>query len=110
MRPILQCKKLMKELGLDFMSELDRHLAEGWVYSDDKVFVMATVESRESLLGLNLNKNIDMDTWFVYSYVGNLKRVFELIPFKKKFVAFRRNNGSLKIYQMDKLLKKLERL
>lgn len=80
---------------------------------------MATEENRECLLRQNLNEksliepnlnNLDKDTWFIYVYAGNLKRVLELIPHRRKFVAFRRDMGKIKVYEMEKLLDKLERL
>ena len=110
MKPILECKQMMKEHGLNFLSVLDEHLTEGYVYSGDDCFVMASTENRESLLGICLNKDVDNDTWFVYAYVGELKRVLELIPFRLKYVAFRRDNGNMKMYQTDNLLRKLETL
>ena len=110
MRHVLTAKAMFNDYEERFIDVLDRHLAEGWVYSGDDAFVMATEENRESLLQQSLNKDLDVDTWFVYVYVGSLKRVLELIPHPRKYVAFRRNNGPLKVYELDKLLRKLERL
>ena len=93
-----------------FIDVLDDHLTNGWVYSGEDCFIMASLDSRSALLGFDLNKPLDTDTWFVYVYVGNLKRVLELIPFDKEYVAFRRNNGTVKIYDMQKLVQKLEAL
>ncbi len=109
MKPILECKKIMGELGLDFLSVLDDHLTNGWVYSGEECFVMASTESKDSLIEPNLNKDVDKDTWFVYAYVGNLKRVLGLIPFRLKYLAFRRDNGRIRIYELDKFLNRLER-
>ena len=110
MKPIIKCKKLVEEMGLDFIETLDEHLTNGWVYSGDDAFIMASVESHSQLLEKDSQICVDKDTWFVYFYVGSLRRVLGLVPFKLKFVAFRRNNGAIKLYEMDKLLQKMENL
>ena len=107
MKPILECKKIMGELGLPFIETLDEYLTNGWVYSGDDAFVMAMPESSWKLFELNLNKEVDKDTWFVYAYIGNLKRVLELIPFPLEYVAFRRNNGKIKMYEFYNLMAKI---
>jgi hypothetical protein len=100
----------MEELGLDFRFELDKHLREGWVYSGEEAFVMATTESSSQLLETNSQNCVDKDAWFVYAYVGNLRRVLGLVPFRLKYVAFRRDNGRIKVYDMNRLLQKMENL
>jgi|TARA_Y100000310_G_scaffold2464_1_gene3191 hypothetical protein len=93
----------------DLIAIVDNHLAHGWVYSGEDAFVVATLESRELLLRPNLNKEVDKDTWYVYLYAGNLKRVLELIPFQMEWVAFRRDNGPIRFYRTNKLLKRIGR-
>lgn len=107
MKPVFVAKWMFETHDERFIDVFDRHLAEGWVYSGDDCFVMATNESRDELLRQNTNKGVDKDTWFIYVYAGNLKRVLELVPFKLKYVAFRRNNGPIKVYEMEKLLRKI---
>ena len=110
MKPILKCKNLIESLGLDFQEALDQHLTNGWVYSGDDAFIMATTENHSQLLEKDSQICVDKDTWYIYGYVGNLRRVLGLVPFKLKFVAFRRNNGAMKLYEMNKLLQKMENL
>jgi hypothetical protein len=110
MRPIEIADKWCKDHGENFLEELNKHLDSGWVYSGDDAFVLATELNRECLLRQDINNRLDPDTWYVYLYAGDLKRVLELIPFRRKYVAFRRNNGPIKVYELDKLLQKLERL
>jgi hypothetical protein len=111
-KPIELAMEWCREHDEDFRSELDLHLETGWVYSGDDAFVMATEEASEDLLTLSLNKDVDIDTWYVYLYSGSLKRVLELIPTDKrnKFVAFRRDNGTIKIYETDRLLARIRGL
>lgn len=110
LRPIMECKRRCGELGLDFIGALDEYLTDGWVYSGEECFVMAKVASRESLFELNLNKGLDKDTWFVYAFVGNMKRLMEIIPFRLKYIAFCRDNGAIRVYEADKLLARLEKV
>jgi len=100
-KPIVRGKKMIEDGGYNWMATLDHYLTNGWVYSGDDAFVMASIETESK-------KGLDSDTWFVYIYVGNLRRILELIPFEKKYVAFRRNDKADKIYDMKKLLKRLE--
>ena len=109
MKPILVAKALVRSHGYDWAAKLSQYLADGWVYSGDDCFVMASVESSKDLTRQNLNKALDRDTWFIYVYTGNLRRVLDLIPFEKRYVAFRRNDGEDKIYSMKRLLTKLEK-
>ena len=104
MKPIHMAEEWCKEHDENFIDELSQHLYEGWVYSGEDCFVMATLENSESLLRQNPIKGLDLDTWYVYLYAGDLKRVLTLIPFGKKYIAFRRNNGRIKIYEAEKLL------
>ena len=110
MRPIDQARKWCKEHDECFFNELELHLECGWVYSGEDAFILATEEDSNTLTELDLNKEVDNDTWYVYLYAGDLRRVLELIPYNKEFVAFRRNNGPIKIYETEKLITKLETL
>ena len=109
-KPIVQGKDMIVSGGYDWMRILDYYLTNGWVYSGDDAFVMAELVSRESLIDTESKKALDTDTWFVYIYTGNLKRVLDLIPFRKKYVAFRRNDKATKVYEMTKLLSRLENI
>ena len=98
----------------EFIAIVDNHLAHGWIYSGEDAFVAATLESKDALNGLHLNKTLDNDTWYVYLYAGDLRRVLELIPLRDEFqtewVAFRRDNGPIKFYKTDKLLERIGRV
>ena len=109
MKPVFKAIDMFDEHEESFLDVLDRHLADGWVYSGDDCFIMATLENSDRLLKQNLNKSVDTDTWFVYVYVGNIVRAIELMPFKKKYIAFRRNNGLMKIHETSRLLDKIRR-
>jgi len=107
MKPIDTAREWCNEHGDCFFSELELHLDCGWVYSGDDCFVMATEERSEALMELSLNKEVDIDTWYVYLYAGDLKRVLSLIPHNRKYIAFRRNNGRIKLYEAEKLLRRI---
>ena len=106
-RPIDLAQKWCDENDENLYAQIELHLGCGWVYSGEDAFVLATEEASADLLTSNLNKDVDIDTWYVYLYAGNLKRVLELIPYNKKYVAFRRNNGAIKVYDTVKLLAKI---
>lgn len=106
MKPIHESVELIQKYGDDFDEKFRFHLNNGWVYSGDDCFIMATVEE---LNEIESKKRLTGKAWFIYVYVGSLKRVLELIPFRLEHVAFRRNYGPIKVYKMDKLLRKLEK-
>jgi len=106
-KPFKNALKWCEEHGEDLYSEISLHLEVGWVYSGGDAFVLATEEASADLLRQSVNKDVDIDTWYVYLYSGNLKRVLELIPHTNKFVAFRRDNGEIKIYETKKLLNRI---
>lgn len=107
MKPVFRAKDLVESFGDNFFEQMDYHLVNGWVYSGDDCFVMAEVCSKKELLRQNLNNDVDNDTWFVYAYAGKLERVLELIPFEKEFIGFRRNNGKIRLYRYEELMKKI---
>jgi hypothetical protein len=109
-KPFKQALEWCEEHDENLYSEISLHLEVGWVYSGGDAFVLATEEASADLIGSNLNKDVDIDTWYVYLYSGDLKRVLELIPHNNKFVAFRRNNGVIKIYETQKLLNRIARV
>jgi hypothetical protein len=53
------------------------------------------------------DNKVDTDCWYVYLYAGDLKRVLTLIPYTKKYIAFRRNNGPIKVVNMKRFMQKL---
>jgi hypothetical protein len=111
MKPIDRAKEWCDEHDECFVNELELHLEVGWVYSGEDAFLMATEEASADLLTLGLNKDVDIDTWYVYLYAGNLKRVLELMPKKQnKYIAFRRDYGAIKIYDTKWLLAKIKGL
>ena len=111
MKPVYIANSLFEKHGLNFDAVLSDHLKNplGYVYSGEECFVMATLENSEHLMRHNLNKPLTHDTWFVYVYAGDLKRVLTLVPFRMKYVGFRRNYGAVKLYDMEKLFKKIGR-
>ena len=115
MKPIHECVELVSSYGDEFDEQLRFHLNKGWVYSGEDCFVMATIEplmeldlNSEELLRHNLNKTLDKKIWYIYVYVGSLKRVLELIPFDLGYVAFRRDGGKVKLYDMKKLIRRIK--
>jgi hypothetical protein len=109
MKPVVTALRWCDDHGENFEAELATHLNYGWVYSGEDAFVMATEECRALLEDPCSEKGVDKDTWFVYLYAGDLKRVLRLIPHNHKFVAFRRDNGDIRYFDMKLLLERIER-
>jgi len=103
MKPI---RIVQERAGDEYYDLLEDALGNGWFYSGDDCCVGAFVYGEEWLGRQNLNKELDK-VWFVSFYAGDLRRVLELIPFDLKYVAFRRNFGKIKLYDMKKLKQKL---
>lgn len=103
MRPIEIVRRDAGEHYYDLMEEV---LDGGWFYSGDDCCVGAMVYDEEWLSRQNTNKELDK-VWFVSFYAGNLMRVFDLMPFDLKYVAFRRDFGNVKVYDMAKLKQKI---
>lgn len=103
MRPIRIVQEALGEEYYDLMEEV---LDGGWFYSGDDCCVGAMVYDEEWLLRQNLNKELDK-VWYVAFYAGDLRRVLELIPFDLRWVAFRRDFGKIKIYDMKKLKQRI---
>ena len=102
MRPIRIVQEQAGDSYYDLMEEV---LENGWFYSGDDVCVGAVVYDESWLLRQNIN-SLDK-VWYVSFYAGDLKRVLDLIPFDLKYIAFRRDFGKIKIYDMKKLKQKL---
>ncbi len=64
------------------LEELIRHYsAEGVVYSDNRLFVMAIMHNKELLEGKNSEKELDkLDCWYVHYAAGDIKRVYGFCP------------------------------
>ncbi len=103
MIPIRAVKKMLGDEYYDLVEEV---LEEGWFYSSPECCVGAMVFDEKWLERQNLNKELDK-VWYVSFYAGDLKAVLKLIPFDLRWLAFRRDFGKVKIYDMKKFKRKL---
>jgi len=107
MKPIIQAQDWCIQHDEDLESEIWNHLTYGWVYSGDDAFVLAMEMDSATQEDATVDNKVDTDTWYVYLYAGDLKRVLTLIPYTKKYIAFRRDNGPIKVVDMKRFMKKL---
>ena len=114
MKPIREALALFDKFDDDFDTQMRFHLNNGWVYSGEDCFVMATTPEiggleleSDDLLRLSTNNALDKKCWYIYVYYGNLKRVLGLIPFALEYVCFRRNCGKVRVYEMEKLIRRI---
>ena len=98
MKPI---RIVQQMAGDEYYDMLEEVLEDGWFYSGDDCCVGAVIYDEDWLLRQNLNKVLDK-VWFVSFYAGDLKRALELIPFDLRYIAFRRNFGRIRVYEMKR--------
>jgi len=103
LKPILTIQEM---LGYEYYDLMDEVLEDGYFYSGDDCCVGAVLYGKDWLLRQDIDKSIDK-VWYVCFYAGDLKRVLELVPFETELIAFRRNFGKIKVYDMKKLLKRI---
>lgn len=96
--------------GEQFDAQLEDLMSKWYVYSDPTLFVMAYPYSTECLARGEMDKMVDKpDCWFIHFFSGDMMRLFEIAPMQFPHVAFQRNNGRVKVYDVDKIKKKLGR-
>jgi len=95
--------------GDKFYPLLDEFYTNGrYVYSDPDIFVMAYPHVLDILLERNLNKTLDeIDVWVIHFFAGDMKRLFEIAPFELKWVAFERNEHRFRVYETEKLKRRI---
>ena len=96
--------------GEDFQSLLDWYLENGFVYSGKELFVLACMHNKDAVLKRKVEIELDkVDCWYVQYAVGDLKRLFEIMPEHKEFVVFEREgiNRKPKVYRTDQLQRRL---
>lgn len=106
-RPVDHAKKYY---GANFDSMVCEFLKPyRYLYSGDDFFVLAYPHISSILFGQNLNKSVDnIDCWVIHYFAGDIKRLFDIAPFDLPYVVFERQ-GKWKLYETDKLKKKLWR-
>jgi hypothetical protein len=78
----------------------------GFVYAEHDTFVCAYPVFRRNInniIEIKYKKELDKtDTWFIFIASGDLKKAYNMIP-KKKYVAFERFDGKLRVFDFEKL-------
>jgi len=86
--------------GEFFDAEVEYYMQNGFVYSGSDAFAMAIPHSSSSLMGQNLNKEIDMcDCWFVQFVSGRLDRLIQLLdglPYDFDKIVFERDDEDIR--------------
>jgi hypothetical protein len=99
-------------LALDIYGdgELERIVAycatHGVVHADNEVFFCAYPCNKCNIGGGNYKSVDKADTWYVYIAAGNLKRGFQYLQ-PLPFIAFRRMDEKFRIYEFEKLRRKI---
>lgn len=95
-----------------FTEDLEAHLQTGIVLSLPDCFVMA----RPVDLGAPIEligdpfygfSTEESNAWYVWAFVGKVNSCLQVMPFHLKYVAFARNNGPLRYYDSEKLLRRI---
>jgi hypothetical protein len=105
--------------GFDFYGEelfykvLDLHLMFGYVYASPDYFVMGRpvpkTVSYEDMLDITKTYTLsECDAWCIYFLSGDIKKVWEILPFDLPYIVFERK-GSTKIYLLEKLKRTISR-
>ncbi len=105
-KPIDDVRELWgREDDEDFESVMRRCINSGVFYSGPDACLMA---EKIGLDRLGINKSVDKECWWVYAYSGKLKTVLKLVPYRLKYVGFRRRSGENRVYELKKLLRKIK--
>lgn len=100
-------EKAKAYFGKDFNDRVAWYLEHGAVYSDERLFVLACIHSKDGLMSGKENKKLDKrDCWYIQYASGDIKRLFEIMPEEKQWAVFDRR-GKLRCYNLDKIRKKL---
>lgn len=104
MAPIFQAKAIFAKLGHNFEEQLGWYLANAYVVSDPRTFLM--FKPIEEKAGDDQWHPAKPDCWYVHCAVGNLGSILEHAPFELPRVAFRRwkaKGNPLRVYDWAKL-------
>jgi len=82
---------------------LEKMIRIGFVYFDPTLIVLAMPITYDKGFELDL----EGDTWFVMYASGDMKRMFEIMPYTKKWAAFQRNKGPMKKYDLAKIQRRI---
>ena len=109
MTPVEQA---LEEYGQSLYELLDHYLQNGYIYSGPDAFAMVMLHSRATLLGVQMDKELDKcDCWFVQYVSGDLVRLMALLnelPHKMKWIVFNRNDGPYRVYDLEKFNEKIK--
>jgi hypothetical protein len=118
MSPVETAKEFF---GGVFYEIVDYFFENGFAYCGPDAFALAMPHSVNSLMGLDLNNNVDIcDCWLVQYVAGDLSRLLALLnglPQQYEFIVFERDDEDIrftpenkyKVYKTNHLISKLER-
>jgi len=109
MNPIQSVLSIYKEHSIDFNYELEYHLLNGIVFSDDKTFMFAIpCDSDNPEVPVPID---EANCIFISMLSGDMKHAMEIFQDRFDFIAFKRqfkNSNHTRFYSYSQFHKKLK--
>lgn len=109
MTPIQSVLSIYKENSIDFNCELECHLLNGIVFSDDKTFMFAIpCDSDNTEVPVPID---EANCIFISMLAGDMKHAMEAFQDRFDFIAFKRqfkNSNHTRFYSYTQFHKKLK--
>ena len=109
MTPIQKILSIYKENGIDPNYELEYHLANGIVFSDDKTFMLAIpCDDNDTETAVPIDK---ANCVFISMLAGDMKHAMEAFQDTFDFIAFKRqfkNSNHTRFYSYTQFYNKLK--
>jgi hypothetical protein len=106
---IMEVDKARIYYGTEFDEMLGWYLANGVVYNDKDLFVLAIRLNKDDALARKTTKDLDkLDAWYVQYASGNIKRLFQIMPEELEWAIFERHEGEKpRCYNLNRIRRKL---
>lgn len=103
----LPYQQAMTHFGDEFSNVMQWYLEWGYVYIGPDLFLLACAHDKDHLI--NVKKSVDIcDCWCIQYAYGNIKRIFEVCPFEKEWVVFKRlGSDKYRVYNFKKMKRRI---
>lgn len=109
MNPVYSVLSIYKENSIDFNCEMQSHLLNGIVFSDDKAFMFAIpCDSDNPEIPVPIDS---ANCIFISMLAGDMKHAMEVFQDRFDFIAFKRqfqNSNHTRFYSYSQFYKKLK--